>query len=108
MKTLDLTKAIKRYNSIMYAMCMEHLTIGTRFSENTEGWNIRDMVSEAQYQLDIHNDPDTMTGMMRYSVLEGERKEWRSEVGKLTRFINAYKPFIEGVECVEGHCSDFD
>ena len=108
MKNFDYEKAKKRYNRMMYALCLEHLTIGTSFSEDTDGWNIRDMVSEAQYQLDLHYDPDTMTGMMRYSDIEGERKEWRSEVGKLARFIKAYQPYIAGIECKEGHCSKYD
>ena len=107
MKELNMEKIVKRYNGMMYFMCLEHLTIGTRFSEGTEGWNLRDMVSEAQYQLDLHYDEDTMTGMERYSDIDGG-KQWRCEVGRLSRFIAAYVPYIEELECVEGHCSKYD
>lgn len=108
MKQFNYEKAKKRYNNLMYDLCLEHLTIGTSFSEDTDGWNIRDMVSEAQYQLDIHYDPDTMTGAERYSDDEYDRKNWRSEVGKLARFIKAYLPFIKGIKCTQGHCSKYD
>lgn len=106
-KDLDMGKIVKRYNNMMYFMCLEHLTIGTRFSENTEGWNLRDMVSEAQYQLDLHYDEDTMTGQERYSKCDGGR-QWRCEVGRLARFIAAYAPYTNDLECKEGHCSKYD
>ena len=108
MKQFDYEKARKRYNGIMYSMCLEYLTIGTSYSEDTDGWNIRDMVSEAQYQLDILYDPDTMTGGMRYSDSITEKKEWRSMAGRLSRFIKAYLPFIKGIKCTQGHCSKYD
>ena len=46
--------AIKKYNDLMYMLCCEHNTIGTKLSERTEEWNLRDMVSECQYQLDCY------------------------------------------------------
>lgn len=45
MKNLNIKAAIKRYNGIMETIGYEHNTTDTRFFENTEGWNIRDMVA---------------------------------------------------------------
>lgn len=92
----------------MNEICCEHLTIGEDLSENTENWNIRDMVAECDYQLGVYMDDSTSPGQMRYSNDMDERKMWLSETGKLKRFIDAYKPFISGIKCKEKHCSDFD
>ena len=108
MKHLNMKKAIERYNDLMMRLCYEHVTIGTRFSEGTEDWNIRDMVAEADYVLSCYYEEGHCNGDMRYSDDEEERKLWRSETGRLKRFINAYEPFIEGVRCSENHCSDYD
>lgn len=107
MKAFDFEKAKKRYNGIMYALAREHKTIGTDFSEGTQDWNIRDMVSECDYELSTYFEYGHCNEEMRRGD-EYERKVWRSEVGKLQRFIKAYLPYIEGVECTEGHCSQYD
>lgn len=103
----DFDKAVKRYNGIMMDICKEHVTIGTDFSEYTEGWNIRDMVAECDYQLSCYYEGGHDNAEMRYGD-EYERKAWRSETGKLSRFIEAYKPYIDDFECAMGHCSQFD
>lgn len=108
MKTLNLEKAIKRYNDIMMGIGYEHNTISTHFSENTENWNLRDLVSEAQYTLDCYYEDGHSNAELRYSDDEYERKLWRSETGKLKRFIDAYEPFIKELKCHTGHCSRFD
>ncbi|MBD5534537.1 MAG: hypothetical protein HDQ99_02535 [Lachnospiraceae bacterium] len=108
MKTLNIKTAIKRYNDIMEKLGYEHNTINTRFSENTEGWNIRDMVAECDYTLSCYYESGHCNNDMRYSSEPEERKAWRSETGILKRFIEAYKPFIKGFECVSGHCSQYD
>lgn len=92
----------------MESLCYEHLTIGTTLSEGTENWNIRDMVAECDYVLSCYYEDGHCNGDMRYSDNESERKTWRSETGRLKRFIEAYKPFIEGVVCASGHCSKYD
>ena len=107
MKKFNFENAVKRYNKIMNSICQEHLTIGTRFSENTEYWNIRDMVAEADYQLSCYYESGHINADMRYGD-EYERKTWRSEVGKLTRFIKAYEPFIKDLVCGTNHCSKYD
>ena len=104
----ELKRATKRYNDIMETIGYEHNTIGTKFSEDTEGWNIRDMVAECDYTLDTYYEEGHANGDMRYSEDPEERKMWRSETGRLSRFIEKYKPYIRGVKCVEGHCSCYD
>ena len=108
MKKLNMESSIKRYNDIMCCLGYEHNTIETIYSENTEGWNIREMVAECDYTLSCYFEEGHCNGDMRYSTDPEERKMWRSETGKLKRFIDAYKPFIDGVICVSGHCSQYD
>ena len=100
--------AVKRYNKIMEHIGYEHNTIGTCFSENTENWNLRDMVAEMDYVYSCYFESGHCNGDMRYSDDADERKMWRSETGKIKRFIDRYKPYIEGMKCSEGHCSQFD
>ena len=107
MKHLNMKTATRRYNDIMYDVGYEHSTIGTRFSENTEDWNLRDMVAEADYLLSCYTEP----GHLRYEDrLESEEcyRMWISEKGKLKRFVDAYEPFVEDMVCAQGHCSRFD
>lgn len=121
--------AVKKYNDIMIQMGLDHNTIGTRLSERTEEWNLRDMVSECQYQLDcfseeghssyeaLHElDYDEMTiddlmdkqkfrtHMARVNAVEQAKKDMKS----LREFINRYKKDISGMECHQGHCSMWD
>lgn len=111
---MEMEKIIKRYNDIMYDLANDHLTIGTFGSENLEGeprkeeWTLRDMVSECQYQLDLHLEGGTIYSEQRYSDHPEERKLWRREVGRLTRFINRYKDSIGDMKCVTRHCSKWD
>ena len=107
MKNMNFEDAKKRYNDIMYCICREHLTIGETLSEDTENWNIRDMVAECDYQLSTYYEVGHCNEEMRREDEEG-RKMWYSETGKLKRFIEAYKPFIEGIKCAAGHCSRYD
>jgi len=100
MKKVNMEKAIERYNSLMEMSGCEHATIGTRFSEGTEDWNLRDMVAECDYALSTYHE--------YHPVNTDEMKWWRSETGKLQRFIKAYEPFIGGLKCVSGHCSKYD
>lgn len=126
-------EAKKRYNDMMYDFCLEHLTIGDdRLSENTDNWNLRDMVSECQYQLDVcyedgnaNNEgqyPDyweytseDLLNKRKYDYVtrhnENEKelhKEWLSKTMRLRNFIRKYKKAAWEMECTEGHCSNFD
>ena len=104
MKNLNLTTATKRYNDIMESLCYEHNTIGTKLSENTGSWNLRDMVAECDYVLGTFYEE----GHINYELKEDDYPSWKSYVGKLKRFIKAYEPFIEDMACAEGHCSNYD
>ena len=108
MKKVNMESALKKYNSIMYYIAKEHLTIGERFSENTSEWNLRDMVAECDYQLSTYYEGGHCNEEMRHSDDEDERKVWRSEVGKLSRFIKRYEPFVGDMVCAAGHCSKYD
>lgn len=107
MNKLNMEKVVERYNGIMYDLCLEHLTIGTRFSENTEGWNLRDMVAEADYNLSCYYESGHCRCDDRF-LSKDEYKTWLSETGKLKRFIKAYEPFIHNLKCTTGHCSKYD
>lgn len=125
-------EAKKRYNTMMNDFALEHLTIGCRLSENTDNWNLRDMVSECQYQLDVcyeeGNDnnegqyPDyweitaeDILNKRKYDYLtshneseEELHKEWLSKTRRLRNFIRKYESAALTMECSEGHCSRFD
>lgn len=104
MKNVNINRAIKRYNDIMTYLSYEHNTIETDFSEGTEGWNLRDMVAECDYILSTYYE----SGHANAEIKEENYKEWKSQTGKLKRFIEAYKPFIEDLKCASGHCSKYD
>ena len=106
-------KAVKEYNDIMNWMCLEHLTIGTSYSEDTEGWNLRDLVSEAQYHLDILRDPDCIEYQDAHMGWEyyGDREAfriWSQQCKALEEFIKSYRKEALKMECTEGHCSEYD
>lgn len=106
-KAFNMDSAIKRYNKLMNEIAREHLTIGTKFSEDTDGWNIRDMVSEAQAQLNTYYEDGHSNAMMRDGDPD-ERKAWKSETGKIKRFIDAFEPFIDGLNTTVNHLSKYD
>ena len=132
MKTLNIASATKRYNSIMNDLGYEHNTIGTDFSENTDNWNLRDMVAECDYVLGtfyeeghannegrylelIKIDLETLMSKEKfryYTRLNKEAEEvhkfWLSMTRRLRNFIKAYEPHIKHMNCDQGHCSRFD
>lgn len=108
MKNMNMKSAIKWYNDIMECIGHEHVTIGTRLSEHTENWNIRDMVAECDYTLSCYYESGHCFAEMRYSDDQYERNCWRNETARLKRFIKAYTPFIKDVVCASGHCSKYD
>lgn len=113
-------EAKKRYNRMMNDFGMEFLTIGTSYSEHTENWNIRDMVSECQYQLDVcfEDGNSNAEGRYTYDLIEyygydeedakNIHKEWASKTMRLRNFIKKYKDIAMQESCVEGHCSQYD
>lgn len=103
----EMEKAVERYNVIMMTIGYEHNTIGTHYSESTDNWNLRDMVAEADYTLSTYFEGGHCNEEMRHGDAD-ERKMWRSEVGKLQRFIKRYEPYIKEMKCTSGHCSMYD
>jgi hypothetical protein len=98
--------AVERYNDCMFETCYEYCTIGTRFSENTENWNIRDMVAEVDYILSCYYEEGHARYEMQYD--KDERKAWEKETKMLSKFIDDYKLFIQNVKCHIHHCSKYD
>lgn len=95
MKNLNMETAIKRYNELMEITGREYKTIGTKHSEGTEGWGLREMVAECEYVLSSYNEGGSCNSDMQYSDDLEERKLWKSHTGKLERFIKTYEPFAE-------------
>ena len=132
MEELNLKKVIKRYNNLMDSMGYEHNTIGTILSENTENWNLRDMVSECAYVLETFYEeghannegespqywqitpedimsPKKLKYIQKHNESEKEiRKYWLSCVRRLKNFISAYEPYIKDMKCTAGHASRYD
>lgn len=109
MKKSNYEKCKYRYNNIMLDLCYEHLTIGTSLTEEPEKknkWNIRDMVAEAYYLLTCYTEP----GHTNYEDRlydEESYKCWRSEKGKLERFIKAFEAEALNLTTTFEHSSEF-
>lgn len=101
---LNMENVVKRYNKLMNDVCYEHHTIGERLSENTESWNLRDMVAECDYILSTYYEE----GHTNWWLKQEDRAAWASETEKLKRFIKRYEPFIDGLTCYCNHCSKYD
>ena len=124
--------ATKKYNELMYRLCLDYLTIGTRdteFPEEQAKWNLRDMVSECQYQLDMYSEEGTAQWEALH-WLDGEKltledllndqfmrdftyrtrgvQTAKDEMKALKQFINTYKKYVNGMECHDGHGSMWD
>ena len=104
----QMKSAVKKYNDIMETIGYEFNTIGTSLSEDTENWNLRDMVAECDYVLSTYYEDGHCNCEMRFSDDEDDRKAWVSEVGRLKRFINHWWPYVRDMKCAEGHCSRYD
>ena len=108
-------KAVDNYNNIMFAICREYNTIGTSYTEDAEhrnNWNLRDMVSEMQYTLDIYRDPDCIYYEEAYDDCQPAGrpwyKQWKNITARMQRFINKYRSDALCMECTQCHCSIFD
>lgn len=101
MDNINIESAKKRYNKIMVDLGYEHNTIDTSLSEDTRGWNLRDMVAECDYVLSTFYEGGHCNKEMPYSIK-------RNYIRRLNSFIEKYKPYIEEMECAGGHCSVYD
>lgn len=108
MKELNIKTAVKKYNDLMMMLGYEYNTIGTDFSEDTENWNLRDMVSEARYILETYYEEGHCNCDMRYDSDKDVRRRWKTETTKLRNFIEKYKSYIVNMKCTVGHSSCFD
>lgn len=103
-------KAVERYNDIMNWMGYEHKSIGTRFSEGTEDWNLRDMVAECDYVLATFYE----CGHSNYEMLNGYDGDdgiemAKQEVQELKGFIWRYRAdALKLNEMAKRHCSQYD
>ena len=97
-------KIIDRYNDLMYGIDVEHKTIGTGFSEGTENWNLRDMVAEADYWLGTFYED----GHCNHELIHDDPNSWKSQTGKLKRFIARFKDEALTMRTTTDHCSKYD
>lgn len=107
-----MANTITTYNNIMNDICREYLTIGTCHSEGTDGWNVRDMVSEMQYTLDIYLDPECIYWQDAHDETQPPHKPWlrnyQNEIARMRRFIAKYKDEAMTMECTAAHSSIYD
>lgn len=105
-------KAVDMYNGIVFDICHEEVSIGTSYSEGTSGWNLRDMVSEIQYLLDLWNDPDCDPYQDAHDETQAPDKpwyrQWKKEKERMRRFIEKHKDEALTMECFEAHGSKYD
>lgn len=83
----DFEIAKEKYNKIMGKIGREYLRVPN--GENTENWNLRDMVAECDYNANTGSE----MGLMGY------------EVAMLRRFISQYKDKIDDMVCTTNHYS---
>lgn len=100
--------AVKEYNNILYSLGREDLTLGTRFSEGTEGWNLRDLVAEVDYQYSTYKEWGHVSYEALHSSDSCERLQAMRECKSLKSFIEKYKGYVTYLHCVRYHCSKFD
>lgn len=88
-------KLVKRWDDVMYNICLEHLTINTRLSEVVdnkdyydveEGITVYWMKHEAEYWLSCYYESGNCRCDDRFEGKE-EYKMWVSETGRLKRLI---------------------
>ena len=73
-------KIRKRFNELMGCICWEHLC--------SDSISLEEMVYECKYILSMYCDPDcTYRDDYGYKV-------WKSDVGKLKRFIARYEKLL--------------
>ena len=103
-------KGLKAYNKLMYRLSLEYNTIGTSFTEDPErrnNWNLRDMVSEVQYQLDIYTDENCIYWQDAQDD-EEYKKIYKKDISEMRKFIRTYKNEALTMQCTNGHCSKYD
>lgn len=101
---LNIKRVISTYNNIMTDIGKEYNTFGTKYSEETECWNLRDLVAECDYTLTLYYEDGTVYSEIR----ETDYKVWKSDTDRLKRFIKNYSRYTVNLECNVRHCSIYD
>ncbi|MCQ2581875.1 MAG: hypothetical protein MJ170_02730 [Alphaproteobacteria bacterium] len=102
--------AKRDFNQLVWYLGIEYLEItDVPYEEDEKIWNIRDMISEIQFELNKYFNPD----MEQYAVLHGNGDEIDVQIAKnnvaaMRKFINKYKNHVDGLVCVREHCSKWD
>ena len=89
MKTYDFGKIMRRYNKIMEYCCLEHLTIGTELSEDTDTMTVKEMAETCRYWWSTYHED----GHLNHELKSENPKLWRSQMGALWRFWYSYKDY---------------
>lgn len=93
-------KILKRFNSVMYDICCEHLVLPGEPGDMRQYYGVEDgvtvgwMLHEAKYWLSCYYEP----GHCRHDdkfIDEYEYKIWVSETGKLKRLIKRLEKLDE-------------
>lgn len=99
MKIMDAI-LVRRWNSVMNSICLEHLTIGETLSElenDKHYYDIEDgitigwMLKEAEYHLSCYYESGHLRCDMKHDKEEGGYNLWLSETKKLQRLISRLK-----------------
>lgn len=101
-KALNMASAIKRYNSVARDIGIEHFEINDD-NEDTKGWNLRDMVSQMQSELDTRYQD----GNKPYGDTDALR-DFKNEKNRVVSFINAYAQHVDDLVTTVDHFSKFD
>lgn len=91
----QMKKAVREYNDMMYDLGYYGDTIGTSDSEDTENWNLRDMVAQCEseiYEYIYEDGGNLKTGEF-----------YPEDVEMMKKFIERWLPFTKGMKCTEEH-----
>ena len=115
----QMQKATDEYNSMMYFLGLDVLTVGTGWQD---GWNLADMVEECRWQLEgysweghiCHTTLHQLDGvkLTLEDLLDRERMsnhlrmmkevQWaKNGMAKLNAFIKKYDKMTNGIECTD-------
>ena len=102
--------AKRDFNQLVWYLGIEYCEItDVPYEEDQEIWNIRDMISEIQFELDKYSNPD----MEQYAVLHGlgdeiDVQNAKNNVAAMQKFINKYKKYVGDLKCIRPHMSRWD
>lgn len=80
-----MNKIRERYKKLMREISLEYL------ADEADDLTVDQMVKECEYWLSCYYEDGNSLADMRYDDDPHVRNLWRSETGKLKRFINSFK-----------------